>query len=158
MPGLFIALIGAGVIGYALFSPYRVVVGFRRGSPYPVTVRTVGRLTNGDRAWLELRTADAFEGLLRASYASGIDLRISSAFRSWQEQAALKAKRLLFGGPVTAEPGHSNHQQGTTLDLDVNGHDGSRVRAFLDANAASYGFYRTVPSENWHYEFTAANG
>lgn len=157
MPGVVIALLGAGVIGYALFSPYRVVVGFRKGRPYALTVRSVGHLTNGDRAWLELRTADAFEGLKRASYAAGVDLRISSAFRSWEEQAAMKAKRLIFGGPVTADPGYSNHQQGTTVDLDVNGSDGGRVRVFLDQNATSYGFYRTVPSENWHYEFTAAN-
>lgn len=157
MPGLFVAIAGAALIGYGLFSPYRVVVGFRRGKPYALAVRTVGRLTNGSKAWLELRTADAFEGLMRAGYASGLELRVSSAFRSWEEQAALKAKRLIFGGPQTAEPGYSNHQQGTTVDLDVNGYDGPKVRAFLDQNAASYGFYRTVPSENWHYEFTAAN-
>ncbi|TAL42413.1 MAG: hypothetical protein EPN91_08520 [Salinibacterium sp.] len=163
--GIIIAGAGAALIGYALFSPFRVVMGFRKGVPFPVTVRRVGRLWNGDWAWMELKAADAFEGLRRSAYAAGLDLPLSAAFRSWQEQAAMKAKRLLFGGPPTADPGYSNHQEGTTVDIDIGVRDAmtnyrsSRVWHWLRENARSYGFVDDVYQpgnpkyEPWHWRY-----
>ena len=160
MPGLFIAMAGAAVLGYALFSPFRVVVGFRFGKPFPLTVRTVGKLQNGNRAWLSLTAATAFEAMREAARNSGLDLPIASAFRTWEEQALLKAKYLLAGGYVVADPGYSNHQEGTTVDLDVGGKNWQNNQRYhwLRANAGAYGFVDDVypgtakyEAHHWHY-------
>lgn len=172
MPGIIIALLGAGLIGYALFSPKRIVVGWRNGRPFPVSVRTVGNLENGDRAWLEDKygTATAFEAMRDAAASDGITLSLASAFRSWEEQAALKAKRLITGDSTpTAEPGHSNHQEGTTVDIDMmvadsmTNYRSSRVWNWLRANAGSYGFVDDVYQpgnakyEPWHWHYAQAS-
>lgn len=156
MPGLVIIGVGIAALGYALFSPYRAVLGFRAGKPFILTVRKIGKLTNGDDGWLQTDAADAFEAMRDAAARAGVQLRVSSAFRTWAEQAALKVRNMFKSYP-TADPGYSNHQQGTTLDLDVNGYDSAEVQGWLKQNAALFGFYRTVPSENWHFEWTAGN-
>jgi hypothetical protein len=51
---------------------------------------------------------------------------------------------------LAAEPGYSNHQSGEALDLNT---AASGVYSWLVNNASRYGFYRTVPSEPWHWEF-----
>ena len=56
--------------------------------------------------------------------------------------------------PPTARPGASMHEQGLAIDFSANG-DLIRSRSdvgfqWLDAHAASYGFYN-LPSEPWHW-------
>lgn len=153
--GVIAVAAGLGFVAYSLFSPYRVVIGFSKGVPYPLTVRKVGKLQNGDDAWLMPAAADAFEQMRDAAAAEGVTLYIASAFRSWDEQAVLKVKNII-NGPQTAAPGYSNHQQGTTVDLDVGGWSG-RVYLWLTQNAQRFGFRRTVASEPWHWEFVSAN-
>lgn len=50
---------------------------------------------------------------------------------------------------VASYPGCSNHQNGKALDI-VNT---PRNVAWLRRNAQSFGFYNTVRSENWHWEY-----
>ena len=56
--------------------------------------------------------------------------------------------------PPTAPPGTSNHEQGLAVDFTCNGGgvlgSGSSCFSWLEANAASYGFYN-LPSEPWHW-------
>jgi LAS superfamily LD-carboxypeptidase LdcB len=54
---------------------------------------------------------------------------------------------------VVAVPGWSNHQSGTAIDIPGNGLKRAKVFPWLEANAAKYGFKRTVSSERWHYEY-----
>ena len=156
MPGILIAIAGAAVIGYALFSPYRVVVGFRSGRPFALTVRTVGRQQNGDRAWLEQSAASSFEAMREVARSEGVELHIASAFRSWEEQVALYTKWILrLSKYTTAKPGWSNHQQGTTVDLDVGGDNwrSNPVYRWLINNGSRFGFCRTVHCEAHHWEY-----
>jgi LAS superfamily LD-carboxypeptidase LdcB len=60
--------------------------------------------------------------------------------------------------PPTARPGTSQHEQGLAIDFTCNGGgaisgSGSVCFQWLDANAASYGFYN-LPSEPWHWSTT----
>jgi D-alanyl-D-alanine carboxypeptidase len=57
--------------------------------------------------------------------------------------------------PPTARPGTSNHEQGLAVDFTCNGggtiqSQSSTCFQWLEANAASYGFYN-LPSEPWHW-------
>jgi hypothetical protein len=48
-------------------------------------------------------------------------------------------------GNLAAKPGYSNHQNGRAVDVSTS--------SWLFANAAKFGFVRTVPSEDWHWEY-----
>ncbi|HSK04169.1 MAG TPA: D-alanyl-D-alanine carboxypeptidase family protein [Kofleriaceae bacterium] len=110
------------------------------------------RIVEVDGAPVEVSTARAFRAMQRAAAADGIALRIVSGFRTFERQAELyRAWRQGYGNRA-ARPGHSNHQAGRALDLDL---DGS-VLAWLQANARRHGFHRTVRGEPWHWEFLGA--
>ena len=96
--------------------------------------------------------------LLAAARAAGHQLRINSAFRSYEEQAAL-FRRIKQPGRA-ARPGHSEHQLGTAVDLDLPT-DGARQ--WLADNASALGFALSYPGdkqrltgyrpEPWHLRF-----
>lgn len=79
-----------------------------------------------------------------------IELVVVSGYRTFDAQAALYDKYLHHGGNLAAVPGYSNHQSGVAVDLNT---DDLGVYAWLERNAASFGFHRTVPSELWHWEY-----
>lgn len=61
--------------------------------------------------------------------------------------------------PETGKPGFSKHQKGTAADWNVTklDEDGKKTGmlpsyAWLIKNAFKYGFVRTIPSEEWHFE------
>ena len=105
-----------------------------------------------------------------AARAEGVELVISSAWRSWDTQAALRA-RALETQPIAevdrelAAPGHSQHQLGTAIDF------GSIDDSFADtvsgrwmaANSWRYGWSLSYPPgrevetgyrwESWHYRW-----
>jgi LAS superfamily LD-carboxypeptidase LdcB len=62
-------------------------------------------------------------------------------FRAWRTGRGNKAAR----------PGKSNHQSGRALDIAVISVPGAL--AWLESNAAGFGFKRTVASEPWHWEY-----
>ena len=121
--------------------------GYTSGTPFSITVVTV----DGKKA--ERETANAYYVMAQAAEADGVELRVVSGFRTMSEQ------EYLYGCYVNcncnncnlaATPGYSNHQSGHALDLNTSA---SGVLTWLNANAASFGFERTVPSENWHWEW-----
>lgn len=96
--------------------------------------------------------AAAFLLMQSAAAAEGLSLKVNSAWRSNEEQAALYALFLSGKGNLAAPVGWSNHEAGTAVDVES---DSGRNAEFfwLTKNAARFGFYRTVPSEPWHWEF-----
>jgi LAS superfamily LD-carboxypeptidase LdcB len=90
-----------------------------------------------------------------AARAAGVTLSVNSSFRDMSHQQALYAG-LLAGTrkDVVAMPGFSLHQSGRAVDVESAGGTNTAF-LWLTANAAKFGFKRTVPSEPWHWEYSA---
>jgi len=121
--------------------------GYRRGDAFEIVVVTV------DGEPVERDTANAYIVMQAAAAQDGVEIRISSGFRTMAEQ------RYFYDCYTNcncndcneaARPGYSNHQSGHALDLNT-----SRpgVLRWLNARGAEFGFERTVPSEDWHWEW-----
>ena len=103
--------------------------------------------------------------MLRAAKRDGIEIYVNSAYRSFDEQLALKGQYFVVYGAGTAnefsaDQGYSEHQLGTTVDLTTTGLNGGRTgfdstRAYdwLQKNAYRYGFILSYPPSNEHYVF-----
>lgn len=124
------------------------VTGYKAGSPYAMSVITVGGKPTA-RA-----TAHAFLKMEAAAEKAGVTLTISSAFRTMKEQQYFwncYQTKACNGGHLAARPGNSPHQNGRALDL------ASTDFPWLTSNAHRFGFAKTVPSERWHFEFSGAD-
>jgi len=109
----------------------------------------VSLLPVGWYAEADVPTARAFAAMAVAAAADGVELRVSNGFRSHEDQIRLYQAWKNGWGEKAAKPGHSKHQLGRALDLQVR-----RAGAWdwLEANARRFGFKRTVASEPWHWE------
>tara|TARA_R110000824_G_scaffold227641_1_gene415488 strand:+ start:3962 stop:5641 length:1680 start_codon:yes stop_codon:yes gene_type:complete len=96
--------------------------------------------------------------------AGQLDLRKQNAIdRSWRTDAQMKDKksklwkaRSKYFKNKTAAPGFSKHQDGSGLDLNWGSstkHSKSGRYAWLLGNSYKFGYVRTVPSEEWHFEY-----
>jgi hypothetical protein len=121
----------------------RAVTGYTRGRPTRICLSTV------DGKAIEQKTALAYAKMRAAAKRAGVNLVVVSGFRTMQRQRQLYALYKRGRGNLAAPPGFSNHQSGLALDLNAKARG---VNAWLSRNASAYGFRRTVPSENWHYE------
>ena len=102
--------------------------------------------------------------MLGRALRSGIKLTVTSAYRSFSDQLALKAGYKVTYGAGTAnkfsaEQGYSEHQLGTTVDLNyasttafVNFENSDAYKWLLD-NAYEYGFVISYPKGNVYYQF-----
>lgn len=97
------------------------------------------------------RTADAWITLQSAAARDGVELRLSSGFRTQAEQQELHRMYRAGTGNLAATPGYSNHQNGRALDIDVSRADTHR---WTHDHAPGLGWERTVPSEAWHWEYS----
>jgi D-alanyl-D-alanine carboxypeptidase len=125
----------------------RISTGYADGEPFDITVVTV------DGKPAEVLTANAYSVMQGAAAEDGVTLWVVSGFRTMEEQEYLYDCYVSCdcnNCNLAAPPGYSNHQSGHALDLNTSG---TGVYAWLDANAAEYGFERTVPSEDWHWEW-----
>ncbi len=103
---------------------------------------------------------------------NGIIIYVYSAFRSFNEQNAIKGQyKITYGAgsanSFSADQGYSEHQLGTTVDLittglggSLDGFDGTKAYAWLTDNAYRYGFILSYPKDNsfyvyepWHWRF-----
>ena len=114
--------------------------------------------------------------LFADSTSAGIDLKVVSAYRSYDLQASVYASYAQQYGAneanaFSAQPGHSQHQLGTAIDFGTQelGYDLSQSFAstkagqWLQANAYKYGFYLAYPEaqgsmtgyefEPWHFRY-----
>jgi len=115
------------------------------------------------------------KGLVSAAAASGEELVVASAYRSYEDQQAVYGRLSSVYGPdadvVIAFPGHSQHQLGTTVDF-TNAQANYEVwepfgyttaSQWLYSHAHEYGFILSYPNghesdtgykwEPWHYRY-----
>lgn len=101
---------------------------------------------------------DALNDLYRAEH--GTDLVVTSAFRTFAEQVAVKASR----GALAATPGTSNHEVGVAVDLGGMGGLGqfdAPAYLWMKDHAPEFGWYHppgmepggSGPEEPWHWEY-----
>lgn len=121
------------------------ILGMAHERPEPLAIVPVG-----GHARAEVRTALAFWRMAAAARRDGVELQVSSGFRSQHEQAVLFDLYRRGRGPLASRPGRSNHQSGHALDLETRS---PQVRKWLKRHAEDFGFLRTVPSERWHFEY-----
>lgn len=119
---------------------------------------------------------EALRRLVAAAHAEGLQLVVSSAYRSYQTQVAtfnywVRVLGEARAARVSARPGHSEHQLGTTVDLTSPRVNYQLSEAFgqtpegrwLQANAHRFGFVMSYPAgqeeitgydyEPWHYRY-----
>jgi LAS superfamily LD-carboxypeptidase LdcB len=109
--------------------------------------------------------APHLQQLLDAAAGAKVPLQVSSGYRSFGQQAALKQGYKVSYGKGTAnsfsaDQGYSEHQLGTTVDFTnptigavLTGFDKSAGYAWLTANAWQYGFILSYPKGNKHFVF-----
>lgn len=111
------------------------------------------------------------EDMLDDAKDDGYDIRVISAFRSFDEQLAVKGQHTLVYGSganaFSADQGYSEHQLGTTVDIADTATGGTYTSfsttpayAWLQKNAHKYGFILSYPEGNqfyifepWHWRF-----
>jgi len=103
---------------------------------------------------------------------NGVLMYVQSAYRSFNEQGALKSDyKIIYGSGTansfSADQGYSEHQLGTTVDMIAPGLGGvldgfanTKAYTWLLANAYRYGFTLSYPKDNkfyvyepWHWRF-----
>jgi zinc D-Ala-D-Ala carboxypeptidase len=109
--------------------------------------------------------------MLDDALEDGHNIRVLSAFRSFDEQAAVKNQHTFVYGSganaFSADQGYSEHQLGTTVDIVDTATGATSVSfattnayAWLQENAHQYGFVLSYPEGNqfyifepWHWRF-----
>jgi len=112
------------------------------------------------------------KALMDTAKSNGIDLYVSSAYRSFAEQQSLKSQyKVVYGAGTantfSADQGYSEHQLGTTVDFittglggSLDGFGGTNAYNWLISNAHRFGFELSYPKGNdyyvyepWHWRF-----
>lgn len=102
--------------------------------------------------------------MMDAALDDGVKLWVSSAYRSFNEQASLKgAYTKTYGtgaNTFSADQGYSEHQLGTTIDFTteginggLDGFDATKAYVWMQKNAYKYGFTLSYPKGNTYYTF-----
>jgi LAS superfamily LD-carboxypeptidase LdcB len=139
-----LALLGGGAAVYA--------VAYKNGQPIGKLklVKVAGRLVSEP-------VAQAFLAMREAAKSVGVDLVLTSGFRTMEEQQRLWEAYQNGTGNLAAQPGYSNHQNGTAIDIKVWSSFQSPEYLWLAANAKRYGFVNTGKNfsqpEPWHWEY-----
>lgn len=126
-----------------------------------------------DDEYFHARAMKHLEDLMDEAEEEGLDLKITSAYRSFDEQSELKGRYLQTYGEgantFSADQGYSEHQLGTAVDFTTPAIDGL-TEAFAETeeyewlleNAHRYGFILSYPEGNefyvfepWHWRFVS---
>jgi len=122
---------------------------------------------------LRREAADALAALVAAGARDGVELRVASAYRSFEEQVVVHQRHVDRRGAEeasrrSAPPGYSEHQLGTTVDITARSVDWRLTHRLADApegqwlaeHAYEYGFALSYPEgaeamtgyvyEPWH--------
>ncbi|MFZ2831593.1 MAG: M15 family metallopeptidase [Minisyncoccia bacterium] len=102
--------------------------------------------------------------MLDDAYATSTDVKIISAFRSFDTQSSLKSiYKVTYGtgaNKFSADQGYSEHQLGTTIDFTTTKlgtkyetFEKTPAYAWLTENAYRYGFVLSYPKNNAYYIF-----
>ncbi|MFW6210406.1 MAG: D-alanyl-D-alanine carboxypeptidase family protein [Patescibacteria group bacterium] len=130
-------------------------------------------LDPADDEYFHARAMKHLEDLMDEAEEEGLDLKITSAYRSFDEQSELKGRYLQTYGEgantFSADQGYSEHQLGTAVDFTTPAIDGL-TEAFAETeeyewlleNAHRYGFILSYPEGNefyvfepWHWRFVS---
>jgi len=93
--------------------------------------------------------AKQFDAMVAAAKQDGVNITITSGFRTRAEQEKLYAAYKNGTGNLAAKPGTSNHESGDALDLGP-----PSAYSWLKQNAGRFGFKNTVAGEPWHWSLT----
>jgi D-alanyl-D-alanine carboxypeptidase len=102
--------------------------------------------------------------MLEAAKGENITLKIVSAYRSFEQQAAVKSGyKITYGSGAnkfSADQGYSEHQLGTTCDFTTpetkavfSKFEGTPAYKWLQENAYKFGFELSYPKNNSFYQF-----
>ncbi len=119
---------------------------------------------NGDPEFIHTKVHSFLTDLLEDAKDDDISLLVVSAFRSFDEQRALKnAYSVTYGSGAntfSADQGYSEHQLGTAVDFTtlelsggLTGFDTTPAYEWLLNNAHKYGFALSYPKDNAYYVF-----
>jgi len=164
--GLLVALMLAGGAGWQLWGPDTASARSTTPGPSPtdvpvavfrppVATSQAPESATGLDAELARRFADA----QAAAAADGVQLTITSGWRSAAEQQALVDEAITrYGSAASAHkwvlpPERSEHVKGLAIDV------GATAGAlWLGAHASEFGLCRTYANEMWHFEKRAEGG
>ena len=141
------AVARAGLV-FAPAAPGEERTGWATGGGY------AGPLVYRDGKPMCPAVAAAFDLMDAAANAAGVDLVVTSGFRSDAEQAILFARHP--DPRWVAPPGRSRHRDATELDLNMG--DGGRAHAWLRANGGRFGFVQRYSWEPWHWGYVPGCG
>ena len=146
----------------------------------PTDLVTVGNsvIRRGNNYQLRSIVINDLRALVNSAKSDGIDLSIVSAYRSYSTQITTYNHWVRHYGncvscadKISARPGHSEHQLGTTIDFSSNEvgdrlgsvFNNTRASRWLEENAYKYGFVISYPRgyesitgysyESWHYRY-----
>jgi D-alanyl-D-alanine carboxypeptidase len=147
--------------------------------PEPTDFVTVALSATGSELQLIPEAAYAWAALRAAAAADGVELRVVSAFRSLEWQAAIIRRKLANGSnldailAVNAPPGYSEHHSGCAIDIGTLGcpdledvFETTLAFRWLSANAAEFSFVLSFPRGNaygyvfepWHWRYWPPSG
>ncbi len=132
--------------------------------------KSYGLTSSYDPGGLTAETNSAFKKMQSAAYADGINLWICSGYRSYSYQSQLYNSYAARDGyakadTYSARPGHSEHQTGLAMDINIAGDafNNTPEAKWLAANCWKYGFIIRYPKgkqditgykyESWHCRY-----
>ena len=142
----------------------------------PPDLVPVSRAGTAGSGYVRAIVVDDLRALARAARRAGTPLAVRSAYRSYRRQASVFAGWVAASGrsealQFSARPGHSEHQLGTAVDLQVAGgaapwlanFGATRQGRWLSRNAWRFGFVVSYPpdseavvcygAEAWHVRY-----
>jgi len=113
---------------------------------------------------IHANVAPFLKAMLDAATENKTDMKIVSAYRSYEEQISLKTGyKIIYGSGAntfSADQGYSEHQLGTTVDLATPelknltaDFEKSEAYRWLNENAYKFGFILSYPKNNTFYRF-----
>lgn len=119
---------------------------------------------NSKGQWLRSDAAASYKRMLAAGMPEG-GISSMGAGRTYNDQAKLYAAYKAGHGNLAAPPGTSKHETGLALDISrstaaqawaANGGVLLKVKSGEKIRANDFGWFRTVPSEAWHFTYVPA--
>jgi D-alanyl-D-alanine carboxypeptidase len=155
LPSCTIGERATAAAGYAEWASTLLDTEYRLPDDY-VPPDLVAFTANGKTVTMREFVLPDLRDLIAAAARDGVTLRPNSGYRSYAEQKRT-FRRLAASPGLAARPGHSEHQLGTTVDIDGD-------RGWLADNAWRFGFVLSYPderspeltcypSEPWHYRY-----
>ena len=141
-----------------------------------VSLDSYGVRTLREGTMLRREAAENLALLMEAASTAGEDLIVASAYRSYDDQGTIHTEFVDFYGEeaaktISAPPGHSEHQLGTTVDFTNHeaeyrvwsAFEGTSAYGWLLEHAGDYGFVQSYErgkeqetgyqAESWHYRY-----